>query len=215
MEKYTNIPYGDVIFKDVQQTVSEMQDEIVRAVMADGPKSEQTTAAQKKLINSEEARMLAFRTVITNEGGKTPGVDGIVWTPEDMPRIAALLKNKRGYKSSPVRRIHIPKGDTGKTRPLGIPTMIDRAWQALFNLALAPVVATKNCPRSYGFVKHRACGDAVTYLKACLNKGLNQRGKPDYATLVIEADIKGFFDNIDHAWMLENTPMPYKSFLKA
>lgn len=81
-------------------------------------------------------------------------------------------------------------------------------------MALAPVVASKNCPRSYGFIKHRSCGDAVTYLRTCLNKGVNQRGKPEYATYVIEADIKGFFDNIDHRWMMENTPMPYKSFLK-
>lgn len=55
-----------------------MQDEIVRAVMVYGPKAECVITAQKKLINSEEARMLAFRTVITNQGGKTPGVDGTV-----------------------------------------------------------------------------------------------------------------------------------------
>jgi len=47
-------------------------------------------------------------------------------------------------------------------------------------------------------MKHRSCGDAVTYLKSCLNKGLNANGDPNYARFIIEADIKGFFDNIDH-----------------
>ena len=91
--------------------------------------------------------------------------------------------------------------------------MIDRTWQALFNLALAPAVATLNCPRSYGFVRYRSCGDAVTYLKSCLNKGVSQSGETTYARFVIEADIKGFFDNINHEWLVTNTPMPYKHFL--
>lgn len=109
----------------------------------------------------------------------------------------------------------IPKGKTGKMRPLGIPTMIDRAWQALFNLALSPVVATVNCPRSYGYIKHRSCGDAVTYLKTCLNKGVRKDGHPEYARFVIEVDIEGFFDNISHQWLMDNVPLPYKHFLKS
>lgn len=81
-------------------------------------------------------------------------------------------------------------------RPLGIPNSIDRVWQMLFSLALAPVVFEMNCPRSYGYIKNRSCRDAVMYLKGCLNQRRN--GIETTAPLVIEADIKGFFDEIDH-----------------
>lgn len=98
---------------------------------------------QENLVQSWSAIYVAVRTVTSNKGGKTPGVDGIVWTTKsDKEQAATLLKKLTGrtqsYQASPVRRVEIPKAD-GKMRPLGIPTMIDRAYQTLWNLALIPI----------------------------------------------------------------------------
>lgn len=82
--------------------------------------------AQKTLIKSEAARKLSFKTVITNDGGKTPGVDGKVLGPEDFDETIQKLKNLRGYKCKPIRRVYILKADGVSKRPLGIPASIDR-----------------------------------------------------------------------------------------
>jgi RNA-directed DNA polymerase len=92
---------------------------------------------QKTLISTFEARAWAIRQVVTNKGGKTPGVDQVVWTSaESKMKAIEDLKIKAKYKASPVRRILIPKEGTDKFRALGIPTMKDRAMQALHALAL-------------------------------------------------------------------------------
>jgi RNA-directed DNA polymerase len=81
----------------------------------------------------------------------TPGVDQEIWdTPEKKTQAVHALK-RRGYQSQPLRRVYIPKSDGRTMRPLGIPTMKDRAQQALYLLALAPVVETTADKNSYGF----------------------------------------------------------------
>lgn len=81
--------------------------------------------------------------------GKTPGVDKVIFKREDLHNVVERLKEVRNYRCQPVRRVNIPKADGGK-RSLGIPCSIDRAYQALFNLALAPVMCEINDKRSYG-----------------------------------------------------------------
>src|SRR6056297_4340929 len=96
---------------------------------------------------------------------------------------AARSLRRRGYKALPLRRIYIPKKN-GKKRPLSIPVMTDRAMQALYKLALAPVAETTADGNSYGFREGRSCADAVA---ACFNA----LAKPNSAPWVLEGDIKG------------------------
>lgn len=159
-----------------------MQHDIVMAVReSKNIHSRRVRMLQKRLIKSIEARMMAFRVVITNRGGKTPGVDGVVFKKEDLHNVVERLKEVRSYRCLPVRRVYIPKAPHPRTygagedpdggrRSLGIPCSVDRSYQALFNLALAPVMCEINDKRSYGFAMGRSPSDAAAYLKLVLNR---------------------------------------------
>lgn len=97
-----------------------------------------------------------------------------------------------------------PCGDSEeewKKRPLGIPTMKDRAMQTLYLMALDPVAETTGDIHSYGFRKHRSCQDAITQCHILLCK---DDKSPQW---ILEGDIKGCFDHISHDWLLNNIPM--------
>src|SRR5271168_2664415 len=117
-------------------------------------------ALQWLLTRSFCGRALAVKRVTHNKGKNTPGVDGAIWrTPASRYRAIDTLR-RRGYQPQPLRRVYIPKAN-GKLRPLGIPTMKDRAMQALHLLALAPVAETLADPNSYGFRPARSTADAI------------------------------------------------------
>ena len=164
-----------------------------------GNKWGKVTTLQRILTNSFHARLLAVKRVTSNKGKNTPGVDGILWPDVEAKWQAVHSLRRRGYKPQPLRRIYIPKKN-GKKRPLSIPTMMDRAQQALYKLALAPVAETLADGNSYGFREGRSCADAI-------QAGFNALSKPNSATWVLEADIKGCFDNISIDWLLDNIPM--------
>ena len=156
-------------------------------------------ALQWTLTHSFYAKALAVKRVTSNGGGCTPGVDKEIWdTPKAKMQAITQLK-RRGYQPMPLRRVHIKKSN-GKLRPLVIPTMKDRAMQALYLMALEPVSETTADTRSYGFRKERCCMDAIQQCHNILRKGYS----PEW---ILEGDIKGCFDHISHEWLLANIPM--------
>jgi RNA-directed DNA polymerase len=156
-------------------------------------------ALQWILTHSGSAKLLAVQRVTTNKGARTPGVDKKVWRTGQQKLAAISLLRRRGYKPQPLRRIHIKKKN-GKLRPLSIPTILDRAFQALYMLALQPIAETCADKNSYGFREGRSCADAI---KQCFIV-LAKRTSPQW---VLEGDIKACFDQISHSWMLQNIPM--------
>jgi RNA-directed DNA polymerase len=151
------------------------------------------------LTRSQSARWLAVRRVITNKGARTPGVDNILWRTPQQYWAAAESLRRRGYRAQPLRRVYIDKRN-GKLRPLGIPTMKDRAMQALYALALEPIVESRADPNSYGFRPYRSTHDAIEQLVVCLSRRCSGQW-------VLEGDIKACFDEIGHQWLLEHVPM--------
>jgi len=149
---------------------------------------------QKLLIKSNAARLLAVRRVTQdNQGRKTAGVDGKKsLTPKQ--RLALTNKLKLGSKVAPTRRVWIPKPGKEEKRPLGIPTMYDRALQGLVKLVLEPEWEARFEPNSYGFRPGRSCHDAIGAIFNPISK------KSKY---VLDADISQCFDKINHKKLLE------------
>ena len=163
-------------------------------------------ALQRLLTHSFYAKLLAVKRVVTNRGKKTAGVDGITWTTSKQKFDAVRSMKRRGYRPQPLRRIYIPKKN-GKQRPLGIPTMGDRATQALYLLALEPVAETTADPNSYGFRSKRSPADAI---EQCFNVLCRKKS----AQWILEGDIKSCFDQISHSWLRANIPMDKSTLSK-
>lgn len=151
------------------------------------------------LTHSFYAKALAVKRVTSNQGKRTSGVDHELWLTPQAKFNAISKLNRRGYHPQPLRRHYIPKKN-GKMRPLGIPTMTDRAMQTLYKFSLEPIAETYADPNSYGFRIGRSTHDAIEQCFTDLNKGKS----PEW---ILEGDIKGCFDHISHKWLLENIPM--------
>ncbi|MGV8860336.1 MAG: group II intron reverse transcriptase/maturase [Pseudomonas sp.] len=188
--------WHDIDWCRVQRNVRAMQVRIAKACREG--KWRRMKALQRMLTRSRSARYLAVRRVTENQGKRTAGVDRVLWDTPDAKWKAANGLKRHGYKPRPLRRVFIPKSN-GKERPLGIPTMTDRAMQALYLLALAPIAESKGDPNSYGFRIERSTADAMGQLFVCLSKKVS-------AQWILEADIQGCFDHINHDWMLANVP---------
>ena len=156
-------------------------------------------ALQRLLTTSFYGKALAVKRVTSNKGKNTPGVDGKIWSTPEAKSKGILSLRRHGYHPAPLRRIYIPKSN-GKRRPLGIPTIRDRAMQALYLLVLGPVSETTADLNSYGFRPNRSTADAI---EQCF-KVLSQRNR---AKWVLEGDIRGCFDNISHDWLIAHIPM--------
>lgn len=189
--------WHQIDWQTVNTTVKRHQARIVKAVQE--KRWGKVKSLQRLLTRSFSAKALAIRRVTENKGKRTSGVDGQLWeTPQRKGKALFELKTY-GYKPQPLKRIFIPKNN-GKLRPLSIPTMKDRAMQALYLLALEPVSETIGDINSYGFRKERATSDAIEQCFGVLAK----KSSPEW---VLEADIEACFDKISHEWLLKNIPI--------
>jgi RNA-directed DNA polymerase len=208
--KQLMVEWNQVNWRKLERKVFKLQKRIYRASQRGDIKA--LRKLQKMLMKSWSARALAVRRVTQdNQGKKTAGVDGLKsLTPKQ--RLDLTNKLHLGTKASPTRRVWIPKPGTEEKRPLGIPTMKDRALQALVKLALEPEWEARFEPNSYGFRPGRACHDAV----AAIFDSIRYKAK-----YVLDADIAKCFDHIDQRKLLDklNTfptmRQQIKSWLKA
>lgn len=203
---HPDMGWHSIDWQQAHEEVRRLQARIVKATQAG--RWGKVKALQRLLTHSYSAKVLAVKRVTENDGKKTPGVDGVLWNTPQQKWEAVNDLQARGYRPLPLRRLYIPKSsDPTKKRPLGIPTMKDRAMQALYLQALEPVAETTGDPHSYGFRKSRACRDAI---EQCFVVLAPRR----CAQWVLEGDIQACFDTISHEWLMTNIPMSDKDALR-
>lgn len=181
----------------VQRQVKKLQARIVKATQEG--RYGKVKALQWLLTHSFSGKAIAVKRVTENSGKNTPGVDKQTWPTPGAKSQAILSLKRHGYKSQPLKRVNIPKSN-GKMRPLGIPTMKDRAMQKLHLLALEPVSETTADGNSYGFRPERSTADAREHCYIALGR----RCAPQW---ILEGDIKSCFDKISHQWILDHIPV--------
>ncbi len=164
---------------------------------------------QKLMLRSYSNRLIAVRRVTqVNQGKRTPGVDKVlVKTPKARGNLVDDLATVQPWRAHPTKRVYIPKAG-GKTRPLGIPAIKDRAFQAMVKNALEPSWEARFEGTSYGFRPGRGCHDAIQKIFNLARP--NKRKK-----WILDADIEGAFDTIDHEYLMRAIgPVPGRELIR-
>jgi len=177
------------------ELVRKLRQDIFRATREGNLKKVRTL--QRIMLRSYENRLVAVRRVTQiNRGKRSPGVDKVVvLTPEQRGKLVDQLADYELWKPLPAKRVYIPKAN-GSQRPLGIPVVFDRAVQAMVKNALEPFWEARFEISSYGFRPGRSCHDALEQVhKLARASGVRR--------WVLDADIKGAFDNISHDKLME------------
>jgi RNA-directed DNA polymerase len=198
-EEHPYTTWADIKWRAVEGNVRQLQERIYRA--ATNKAWRKGKNLQKLLVRATSNTLLAIRRITQeNQGKHTAGMDGMVYdTPEARWKLFQEGLSLKGYKPRPVRRVYIPK-DNGKQRPLGIPTGKDRVMQAIVKAALEPEWEARFEANSYGFRPGRCTMDAIEAIHTTLN---HKNSSP----WVLDADISGCFDNIDHGPLLAKLPV--------
>ncbi|NEQ41679.1 MAG: group II intron reverse transcriptase/maturase [Okeania sp. SIO3I5] len=199
-----NLKWKDINWRRVEKNVFKLQKLIYRT--SSRGEIRKMRKYQRLLTKSYYARLLAVRRVTQdNQGKKTAGIDGIKNLPPMQRFNLVDLLNTRYLKASPTRRVWIPKPGRDEKRPLGIPTMYDRALQALVKLSMEPEWEARFEPNSYGLFR-RSTHDAIEAIFGSIKK------KPKY---VLDADISKCFDRINHDALLRKIGQtPYRRLIK-
>lgn len=185
------VEWNAIPWRKLERNVFKLQKRIYRASSRGDVRA--VRRLQKTLMRSWSAKCLAVRRVTQdNQGKKTAGVDGIK-SLSAVQRLELVKNLKLSQKAKPTRRVWIPKPGTEEKRPLGIPTMTDRATQALVKQALEPEWEAKFESSSYGFRPGRSCHDAIEAIFDATK--LKQK-------YVLDADIAKCFDRINHKALL-------------
>lgn len=165
-----------------------------------------------------DLRVIAIETIYRSFGNLTPGVDGQKLKRENLINYLDILKyNKlKFYKPDPIRRVFIPKGNKSDFLVFGVPTIKDRIVQTLFVQVLEPIIDPYADFHSFGYRKGRNAHQAIGVLskllahKPQLPKKKSGKRYFVYSKFVINIDVKPFFDNVSHDWLLKNYPFPIK-----
>src|SRR4029450_6902166 len=202
-DEWSTIPW-----RKLERYIFRLQKRIYRAKQRGDTRA--VRGLKRVLKRSKAATTLAVRQVTQdNRGKRTAGIDGVKSLgPKE--RLAMTTTLSLNGKAAPVRRVWIPQPGRTEQRPLGIPTMVDRARQALAKMVLEPEWEAVFEPNSYGFRPGRGCHDAIEQIHTVMRK----------ENYVLEADIKGCFDNINHEALLHKINDPalrprLKGWLKA
>jgi len=202
-DEWSTIPW-----RKLERYVYRLQKRIYKAKQRQDTRT--VRGLKRVLKRSKAAKTLAVRQVTQdNRGKRTAGIDGVK-NLNAAERLAMVTTLSLSGKASPVRRVWIPKPDKDEKRPLGIPTMTDRARQALAKMVLEPEWEAVFEPNSYGFRPGRGCHDAIEQIHIAVHG----------EKYILEADIKGCFDNIAHKALLDKVNDPelrplLKGWLKA
>ncbi|WP_026796177.1 MULTISPECIES: group II intron reverse transcriptase/maturase [Planktothrix] len=186
--------WSDIDWKTVKKRVRNLRQRIYRAT--ENGQWNRVRSLMKLMLRSYSNLLVSVRRVTQeNKGKNTPGVDGqIASTSEQRLNLVQKMQEYSLWKVRPTQRVYIPKAK-GKFRPLGIPTLTDRIAQALVKNALEPSWEARFEANSYGFRPGRNCHDAIEQAWLRLHSGRD--------TWVLDADIKGAFDNLSHDYILK------------
>ena len=200
-----------VPWKKFQKNLFRLQHRIFKAAKKNDIQT--VKRLQSLLLGSKCSKYLAVRHVTQlNAGKKTAGVDGVKsLNPKERLQLVAELDSMQGWKHRKLKRVFIPKTN-GKQRPLGIPTISDRAMQCLVKYALEPVYESYASDGSFGFRPGHSTWDVQNRIFQNLKSSAN-----GYTKTILELDIEGCFDNISHQKLLEFTTLPgvAKKFLRS
>jgi RNA-directed DNA polymerase len=191
----TRTDWNSIPWKQCQKNVRRLRQRIFRATQLGDFKK--VRSLQKLMLRSFSNRAVSVRRVTyENKGRNTAGVDKVlIKTPRSRAWLIDHLASVKAWKAKPARRVYIPKAN-GKQRPLGIPVIFDRGLQAMVKNALEPSWEARFEGSSYGFRPGRGCHDALQQI-FFIAKGVCRK------RWVLDADIKGAFDNISHEHLLK------------
>ena len=199
----TNYCWESIDFAYARYCVKKLQKRIVNS-QQNGATSK-VVRLQNILVHSFYAKALAVKTVTSNTGKNTPGIDNILWVSSEDKLNASLSLSPDDYSPQPFKNICIKK-DNGTVRKLCVPTMYDRAMQTLYKFALEPIAELNGDNHSFGYRTNRSVKDAINH---CINV-LNN----DSCEWILNIDICSAFENLSHTWLMENIPMDKKALEK-